>query len=239
MSAPAFQFYPKQWLGDDKVLLMDWDARAMHLHLMCIAWQQSDEHPCSLPDDDISWKKWCGNARNFSVLLKQIRSAWVLENGRWYQPGLLRQWEKQQRFSNSRSENANKRWEKAHASASSVQCERDAFLSSSSSLKQNNKHLSDQFNQFYKTYPRHASKAAAFKAWSKLNGQMEALYPKIMAAVELQMKTHGSALNPKGGPEFIPLPSSWINGRRWEDEIKSGDQKQTSLTPDQIKELVS
>jgi hypothetical protein len=25
--SPAFQFYVRQWLGDDKVLSMDWDAQ--------------------------------------------------------------------------------------------------------------------------------------------------------------------------------------------------------------------
>lgn len=130
MSAPAFQFYPKQWLGDDKVLAMDWNARAMHMHLMCIAWQQHP--PCTLPDDDAMIRRWLGNPRGWDVLKTQIFSAWVKEEGRWLQHGLLRQYNKQSAYSESRKEGAKARWNK-DACASDMQCTNDALLSSSSS----------------------------------------------------------------------------------------------------------
>jgi len=133
MKAPAFQFYPKQWLGDDKVMLMDWDARAMHLHFMCIAWQQ--DNPCTLPDDDELLRRWVGNPRDWPRLKKQIFRAWKLENNLWIQVGLLREHEKQSKFSESRKLNASKRWEKVErksndASAMQVQCTGDALQSS-------------------------------------------------------------------------------------------------------------
>lgn len=90
-SSPSFQFYPKQWLGDDRVLLMDWDARAMHLHLMCISWQQPIVG--SIPDDDATMRRWCGSPANsaWKRLRPQILSAWRLEGDRWYQDGLVRE----------------------------------------------------------------------------------------------------------------------------------------------------
>ncbi len=143
MKSPAFQFYPKQWLGDDKVMLMDWDARAMHLHFMCIAWQQ--DNPCTLPNDDEFLRRWVGNPKDWPRLKKQIFRAWKLENNLWIQDGLLREYEKQSKFSESRKLNAFKRWDKVErksvdASASAVQCTADALLLQSSTTTIKNKH---------------------------------------------------------------------------------------------------
>jgi uncharacterized protein YdaU (DUF1376 family) len=130
MKAPAFQFYPKQWLGDDKVLAMDWDARAMHMHLMCIAWQQTP--PCTLPDDDDMIRRWLGNPKKWKLLKNQILSAWKMDDGRWVQSGLLEQFKKQDAYRESRKSGANARWgNDAHASSDG--CITDALHSSSSS----------------------------------------------------------------------------------------------------------
>ena len=37
MRAPAFQFYPRQFAGDDVVVAMDLDAIGAHILLMCVA----------------------------------------------------------------------------------------------------------------------------------------------------------------------------------------------------------
>lgn len=129
MKSPAFQFYPKQWLGDDKVLAMDWDARAMHMHLMCIAWQQTP--PCTLPDDDDMIRRWLGNPKKWDSLKKQIFPAWKMKDGRWIQSGLLQQFEKQDSYRESRKNGANARWKK-NAHASDMQCTNDALQSSTS-----------------------------------------------------------------------------------------------------------
>jgi hypothetical protein len=128
MNSPAFQFYVKQWLGDRDIILMDWSARGMHLHFMCIAWQE--DPPCSLPNNNSYLRKLVGNPRGWPKLKKQIFRAWKLENKRWVQCGLLREYEKQRCFSESRKLNANKRWH--HASALLGQCTSNALQSSSS-----------------------------------------------------------------------------------------------------------
>lgn len=131
MSTPAFQFYPKQWLGDDKVLLMDWAARGMHMHLMCIAWQQ--DPPCTIPDDDSVLKKWCGNPKQWPKLRDQILRAWKLTDGRWVQEGLLKEYLKQRKYSESRKAGAEARWGKPDARAYEMDSTSIALQSSSSS----------------------------------------------------------------------------------------------------------
>ena len=79
-----------------------------------------------------------------------------------------------------------------------------------------------EFLSFYEGYPRKEAKPDAYKAWSKLspsNGVVKA----IMAGLEAWKK------NPnwlKDNGQYIPLPASWLNKRRWEDEITTSKGEQ-------------
>lgn len=108
---PAFQFYPKQWLGDDMVALMDLCAQGAHLRLMCFAWQQSP--PCTLPNDLGILSKWCGlSADAFAPVWAQVRLAWNFRNDRWLSTGLHREYKKQKEYSKRQSTNAENGWRK-------------------------------------------------------------------------------------------------------------------------------
>jgi len=76
---------------------------------------------------------------------------------------------------------------------------------------------SAEFNKFWMVYPRKVNKGLAMKAWEK--AASKAAPALIIAAVE-------SWKNSKDFPEpdFIPHPSSWLNGERWSDELS--DKKQ-------------
>lgn len=72
------------------------------------------------------------------------------------------------------------------------------------------------FDDFYSCYPKHTGKQAALKAWNKLkpNPQLQQL---IIKAVEKQKQSQQWT---KDGGQFIPLPATWLNGQRWEDELE-------------------
>jgi hypothetical protein len=55
----GFYFNPKQWLGDHAIIAMDWDCRAIHLHFMCMAWQQTKKG--YLLNDDKKLRKLVNN----------------------------------------------------------------------------------------------------------------------------------------------------------------------------------
>lgn len=70
------------------------------------------------------------------------------------------------------------------------------------------------FDVFWKLYPKKASKADAAKAWAKLKQSdmdqaMQALPSHCM-----------SSQWTKDGGQFIPNAATWLNARRWEDEIR-------------------
>ena len=70
------------------------------------------------------------------------------------------------------------------------------------------------FLAFWQAYPRKCGKADAEKAYLKLNPSKE-LQKTILEAVERNKASPG--WNRDNG-KYIPYPSTWLNGRRWEDE---------------------
>ena len=70
------------------------------------------------------------------------------------------------------------------------------------------------FSEFWKVYPRKEAKEAAKKAWKKLNPSEE-LQKEIIAGVEY---AKGTAQWQKDDKQFIPLPATYLNGKRWTDE---------------------
>ena len=70
----------------------------------------------------------------------------------------------------------------------------------------------DRFDEFWKHYPRKVSKPNALKAWLKVKPDDE-LTKTIISAISKQNLSAREE-------QFIPHPASWLNGKRWEDEVK-------------------
>ena len=73
----------------------------------------------------------------------------------------------------------------------------------------------DGFALFWQEYPRKAAKAAALKAWQKLNPSQE-LVERILAHVRDHKRSPDWI---KDGGQFVPYPATFLNGQRWEDDI--------------------
>lgn len=74
----------------------------------------------------------------------------------------------------------------------------------------------DGFERFYKLYPRKQKRPAAERAWKKLGLSSEQQELLIKALAEHCKQVDWI----KEGGQYIPLPASWLNDRRWEDELK-------------------
>lgn len=81
------------------------------------------------------------------------------------------------------------------------------------------------FNAFYAAYPRHAGKADALKAWNKLKPDI-VLQAKMGEALTAQKK---SPQWTKNNGQYIPMPSTWLNGRRWEDEAPQAQSQESQM----------
>jgi len=81
------------------------------------------------------------------------------------------------------------------------------------------------FDYFWKLYPRKVDKQEALKAWQKLSPDQK-LFSEIMSALEKHI------LQPqwtKDNRQFIPYPATWLNRRRWTDVL---DVTQEYITRD-------
>lgn len=74
---------------------------------------------------------------------------------------------------------------------------------------------SEDFDGFWAMYPKRQGKASALKAWAKLNPNAD-LVGVMLSALAWQVKQDQWT---KDGGQFVPHASTWINGRRWEDEV--------------------
>jgi hypothetical protein len=72
----------------------------------------------------------------------------------------------------------------------------------------------DGFDDFWALYPRKENKAKAAQAFARIRPDADML-SAILAAL---CKQAASEQWTRDGGQFIPHPTTWLNGRRWEDQ---------------------
>ena len=74
------------------------------------------------------------------------------------------------------------------------------------------------FNEFWTAYPRKTGKAQAEKAFNKVC-KNEVDFAAIMHGLSEQNRLKFQPMIDDGQEQYIPYPSTWLNGRRWEDKV--------------------
>lgn len=107
MSAPAYlPLFGSDYLADTSHLSTE--EHGAYLLLMMAAWRQDD---CGLPVDDKKLARITGlSVRKWTAIKETILEFWTVENGRIYQPRLLKEWVYACKKSEGNRENARKRW---------------------------------------------------------------------------------------------------------------------------------
>lgn len=77
------------------------------------------------------------------------------------------------------------------------------------------------YERFYAEYPRKKDKAKGARAWAKMTAHERRLALDALPAHMRQWKLNNTE------SQYIPYPASWLNGKRWEDDI---GQAEVSLT---------
>ena len=78
-----------------------------------------------------------------------------------------------------------------------------------------------RFSDFWSVYPKKFAKAEAEKAWNKLNPTDE-LVEKIIA--DVKRRTSSQEWTKENG-QFIPYPATYLNKRRFDDEVYVPEKK--------------
>lgn len=74
-----------------------------------------------------------------------------------------------------------------------------------------------KFEKFWKAYPKKTGKDKS-KKWFEKNKPDEELFELMMKQLERFKDTEDWK---KQGGQYIPYPTSWLNGKRWEDEFET------------------
>lgn len=87
----------------------------------------------------------------------------------------------------------------------------------------------ERFTVFWQAYPKKVAKGAAERAWRKIKPSAE-LLQEMLAAIE---RGKVSKQWNKDNGQYIPNPSTWLNQKRWEDELEPMFVQRTAA-PDEI-----
>lgn len=80
--------------------------------------------------------------------------------------------------------------------------------------KNKDKCLKADFELFWEAYPKKKAKQDAEKAFAKVAVPVQVL----LAAIEAQKRSEDWT---KENGQFIPHPATWLNGKRWEDQMET------------------
>jgi hypothetical protein len=72
----------------------------------------------------------------------------------------------------------------------------------------------EDFERFWKAYPRKKAKGQAHRAWTKTKGNR----PPLAELLEIVTRQANSPDWLRDGGQYIPYPATWLNGASWDDE---------------------
>ena len=79
----------------------------------------------------------------------------------------------------------------------------------------------EKFLQFWKIYPRKVAKVAAQRSWKRL--RVKDIDDIFKVYKEHLIRWRGTEI------QFVPHASTWINQRRWEDELEPLPENKSSI----------
>jgi len=153
------------------------------------------------------------------------------DDGLYYNERLEEETNKRKKYSESRAKNRKgKAVSKSHDNHMSNICNsydehmvnenEDVNVNEVKGTKKRMTYDDPGFQAFWSAYPRKTAKANALKAFEKLNPDGD-LMKMMIGALSRWSKSEQWT---KDGGQFVPHASTWLNGRRWEDELQIQEQ---------------
>ena len=221
MKAPAFQWYPKDYLTDENVVLMTLEEEGAYRRLMDYCWLQG-----SLPNDMKALAAMCKNVtpERMAELFFAIGRCFTLANGRLYHPRLERekqaQLERREAKQKAGKKGAKARWGNKiqdNGSAMVLPMAKNGSSSASASASADKELLSD-FEEVW-GLARKGSKKQAIAQYRK------AVPKKVDHATLLEARRK----HVEAQPDHIAHLFRWIRDERWTDEYGRPDSRPRGL----------
>ncbi len=221
MKRPSFQFYPSDWLRDTALRSCSTGARGLWIDMICYMHEGNPYGHLKVGDKVIlahNLARMVGETLDVvEGWLNELKLAGVYDlttDGVIFSRRMIRD----ENLRNIRAlggklggNPALKEGYKVNLKVVPKDKQKPTPSSSSSSSSINN--TIARFDEFWKAYPRKASRGAAEKAWNKIkpNDETVALMLKAISAQKLSETEE----------KFIPYPATWLNATKWLDEVKS------------------
>jgi hypothetical protein len=231
---PSFQFYPGDWRKDPELSRATKAEKGLLVDLMCLMWECEERGIMatsgkSWSDDDISFAAGGDRSENLLLLNELLRKGILRRNqsGSIFSKRMVHDEHKRSLCAEAGSLGGNptlkgrvKGGVKQHAnpnptpsSSSSSSPSKDKNMSAPEPCADGGESRNRDFARFWDSYPRHEKRKDAQKAFLKTSpGDFE----RILSALALQKKSDAWM---KDGGKYVPHSTTWLNGRRWEDEV--------------------
>jgi uncharacterized protein YdaU (DUF1376 family) len=236
---PAFQFYPKDWL-DFRVQRMSLAAQGAYLKILCFMWADS-HNQCTILDDNALIARGLGTTVEHWLELRQeiqCESDPIFDqkDGCLVSARLRHEAQKQHKYRKIQSQKGKRSAEhRLNRGLTTVEPMHQPEGNSSSSVNNREKKglrckvelngHGPSFELFWAAYPKKEGKGAC-RRWWKEHKPDDVLLGLMLAKIEQAKKT------PKWKEQqgkFIPMPATWLNQERWEDEYQAATQRKERI----------
>jgi len=234
--SPAFQFYPKDFIGSERVAEMTYAELGIYIRLLCLCWtNEGIKQDARL--DRIIGPEW-------DAASEVVMPCFEVIDGKLWNPRLYRELKKQKAHAKGKSKagkasakarKSRKCKEKEHVLNSvEVPLQQNSTLHTPYSIlhtpnnPQAPKGDDELFEDFWKSWPKHkrkTGKAQAKRKWGTKG--CAGMVDKVMATLEVY-KASGDWS--KDGGEYIPAPTVWLNREPWEAEVLPPPADRSQMT---------
>lgn len=201
-------------LNDPKVQRLDGDTFKFWINMLCIASKRGGVLP-SIEDMAFEMRV---SVLVCTMKIDALKTAGLVDGDKRLRP---HGWEKRQYKSDTSTERVKRFRERSSNVAVTVDetgPDTDTDTEQKQIKKTNKKSRSAssaEFDQFWNCYPKKVGRGAAEKAWLK-----------AIAVTTAEEITRVVQAYPWGeDKQFIPHPATWLNQRRWQDQIDDGKPK--------------
>lgn len=224
--APSFQWYPNDYLRDTRILSLS--SRGAWADMLNYMWYSEERGVLSGTVEQFSRMLSCSK-NEIEGVLEELNVTKVADvtNRNGIVTVINRRMLREEKERNSTRLRVQKYRNAQCNESSNVSVTVPSSTSSSSSIKKENtkrkisSSCSDDFEVFWKEYPKKVGKDAARRAWKTRNGTRPPIADLVTA---IRKQTQSIQWNKDGG-QYIPNPATWINQGRWSDEMEVNNGK--------------
>jgi len=207
--SPAFQFYPGDWLGSVKIMLMKPPAVGGYIMLMSVAWNSED---CGLPIDDIALSTLSRLGTDWPKYKDEIMACFFPHAGRLYNRRLLIERRKQL----LRREQASKAGKISAETRATTKTEKKLPVAKPAKKEEEDK-MEKAFMSVWNIYPKKVGKKESYRHFRATVKSKED-YHAIQKALDNYMASDRVARG------FIMDGSTWFNN--WKDFVEFAEVNQ-------------